>query len=340
MKKIFLYENERSLLLFLLLNNFFEDEYFFIVEENKKNNFFKLSKNIFRNVILFNNKNSLYDRTIGVLLFRKKNKKLFNEIKDNIYEIYGLDHVFLGNEVFYKEELYLIEDGLINYSFYNSFLTKSLKVKMKKMLLFFVKKIFNLKIKVPYGVDDLVKKIYLTGLATVPKKIANKVEIINLKNLWEKKTEEEKNAILKIFDFDKNILKKIGFNAIILFTQPLSEDKILTEEEKIEVYSNILENYNNKSIIIKPHPREKTDYSKYFPSYYVMKEKYPVEILGLVGINIKKAVTIFSTAAFGLGKNIEIDFYGTEIHPKLFKRFGSQDAIMKRNAFLDEEEKK
>lgn len=149
MKKIFLYENERSLLLFLLLNNFFEDEYFFIVEENKKNNFFKLSKNIFRNVILFNNKNSLYDRTIGVLLFRKKNKKLFNEIKDNIYEIYGLDHVFLGNEVFYKEELYLIEDGLINYSFYNSFLTKSLKVKMKKMLLFFVKKIFNLKIKVP-----------------------------------------------------------------------------------------------------------------------------------------------------------------------------------------------
>ena len=66
-----------------------------------------------------------------------------------------------------------------------------------------------------------------------------------------------------------------------------------------------------------------------------MKERYPVEILELVGINIKKAITIFSSAAFGLGKNVEIDFYGTEIYYKLFERFGTQDKVMKRNAFLD-----
>ena len=65
-----------------------------------------------------------------------------------------------------------------------------------------------------------------------------------------------------------------------------------------------------------------------------MKEKYPTELLGVMGIKLDRVVTLFSTAVFGFGKDVAIDFYGTEIDDKLFERFGSCDNIMVRNAKL------
>ena len=71
-----------------------------------------------------------------------------------------------------------------------------------------------------------------------------------------------------------------------------------------------------------------------------MDQSFPAELFNLLDIKFEKAITIFSTAALTDSK-VKVDFYGTEIHPKLLKKFGSQDTIMKRNAFfLDEEEKK
>lgn len=65
-----------------------------------------------------------------------------------------------------------------------------------------------------------------------------------------------------------------------------------------------------------------------------MDQSFPAELFNLLDIKFKKAITIFSTAALS-DKEIEIDFYGTEIHPKLMERFGSMENVMKRNAYLD-----
>ena len=65
-----------------------------------------------------------------------------------------------------------------------------------------------------------------------------------------------------------------------------------------------------------------------------MKEKYPVELLSVMGIKLERVVTLFSPAVFGFGKDVAIDFYGTEVDDKLFERFGSCDSIMVRNAEL------
>lgn len=247
--------------------------------------------------------------------------------------LYGLDQQYLGKRLFFKEDMIVIEEGFLNYS-EKHYGNDTFKDFIRNMIL----KLFRIgERKEVLGFGDKIKKIYLTEnlCKQIPKGLENKAKIINLKKLWDKKPKEEQNIILDVFDFNPEILKKVDENTVMLFTQPLSEDNIISEEEKIELYSKILKKYKNQSVIIKSHPREKTDYSIYFSNCYVMKEKYPVEILELVGINIKKAVTIFSSAAFGLGKNVEIDFYGTEIHPKLFERFGSQDKVMKRNVFLD-----
>ena len=184
----------------------------------------------------------------------------------------------------------------------------------------------------PYGYSKKIKKIYLTGLAQIPEEIKNKVEIIDLKKLWKLKTREEQQEILEIFGFNNNLIKELKEKNIILFTQPLSEDGILNEQEKIELYSKIILKYPKEKLIIKTHPREKTNYSKIFNEIYILEQNFPAEIFKLLEISFKKGVTLFSTAV--LTNNCkEIDFYGTEVHPKLLKKFGSMEHIMKRNKF-------
>ena len=238
--------------------------------------------------------------------------------------VYGVDHTFIGSKLLRAKNFILIEDGLMNYQEKKQ---SKLKGYLKKILL-----------KKPIlGRAKNVKKIYLTGLAPIPKEIAHKVEIINLKELWDKKTLEEQNEILDIFSFDLNIKEKIKGRDIILFTQPLSEDNVITEEEKLKIYSEIIKKYPKKRLVIKTHPREKTNYKDIFKEYLILDNPFPFEILNLLDVKFNKAITLFSTAALGLGEGVEVDFYGTEVHDKILERFGSCDNIMKRNCFLKEE---
>ena len=331
MKKVFLYNFDRVFLIFLLLVNLKDDEIVYISYSDKKENLIKI-----KGEKIFINKEkitaSVFKRGEYIRKIREKLMPIIKGINDNKIILYGLDQYPMGNRIFYDVDINVIEEGTINYITYNKITNIKRRIKNIILKIFFLKERNEI-----LGYGDKVKKIYLTEnlCKEIPKGLEKKAEIINLKELWNKKCEEEKRIILDTFNFNNEILKKVDENTIMLFTQPLSEDNVITEEEKVELYSKILKKYDNQSIIIKPHPREKTDYSKYFPSCYVMKEKYPVEILELVGINIKKTVTIFSSAAFGVGKNVEIDFYGTEINDKIFNRFGTQDSVMKRNAFLD-----
>lgn len=247
-------------------------------------------------------------------------------INNKEIDVYGNDNL-LYMTPFKIKKINLIEDGIINYSL----------IKEKKNWLYKIKRGLLLDIISghSYGTAKYVKKIYLTGLAPIPKEIANKVEIIDLKELWNKKTLEEQSEILDIFSFDLDIKEKIKKRDIILFTQPLSEDNIITEEEKIEIYSKIIRKYPKERLIIKTHPREKTNYKNVFKDYLVLDNPFPFEILNLLDVKFNRAITLFSTAALGLGKEVEVDFYGTEAHPKILEKFGSCTNIMKRNCFLE-----
>ncbi|WP_218667906.1 glycosyltransferase family 52, partial [Rodentibacter caecimuris] len=79
--------------------------------------------------------------------------------------------------------------------------------------------------------------------------------------------------------------------------------------------------YDKEKLVVKTHPREKTNYQGYFPDVEVFNENYPSEILDVLGVKFEKAVTLFSTAVYVYPKE-NVDFYGTKIHPKLEKRFG------------------
>lgn len=307
---------------------------------------------------------TIYSLFLGILLFNhkewdiiyiknfkpkwKKNKKAFFHLRSNskylaiilifiqkLYfraifhnkeiEIYGQDHTGIGNILVGMGKFYLIEDGLMSYQDKNDLKNKYFKLKEL------------IGINLSLGRHKNVKKIYLTGLASIPEEIKDKAEIINLKELWDRKTLEEQNEILDIFSFDLKIKETIKGRSIILFTQPLSEDNIIMEEEKIKLYSKIIKKYPKERLVIKTHPRERTNYKDIFKEYLVLDNPFPFEILNLLDIKFNKAVTLFSTAALGLGKEVEVDFYGTEVHQKILQKFGSCNNIMERNCFLKEE---
>lgn len=317
MEKIVIISNARMLFIFFMLIDIKEinKKIFFILDND-----IKIKINLKNYIKVKKNKNIL-EIIVKKILYFFYFKYLIKKFNINNIQIFGCDHIN-GAKFFLKRYIFfLIEDGLTNYK--KNIYKRTLK-----------NKIFSIP---SFGMYKNVKKIYLTGLAPIPEEIKDKVEIINLKELWNKKTEEEKKEILDIFGFDENIISKIKNKKNILFTQPLSEDRFISEEEKIELYKKIIFNYSEKDLVIKTHPREKTDYKKYFPEIEILNQSFPAELFDLLDIKFERAITIFSTAALNFSKNSKVDFYGTKVHPNLLKQWGDSEKIMKANKFLNGE---
>ena len=83
--------------------------------------------------------------------------------------------------------------------------------------------------------------------------------------------------------------------------------------------------------MIKSHPREKTNYKKEFPEITVIDQRIPSELLLFTKAKFSRVATVFSTSISIFLKNSEVDFYGTEVHPKLFKYYGNIDFFFKKN---------
>lgn len=313
-----------SLFIYMLIDETWKERTYIIDKklENKlnishfQNKFFYEFYNIKKNFFIF---------------YFQKIKFIFLFLKLGIYqkkqvELYGDTHMI--DAFFINKPFFMIEDGSATYKIKPQ--NKSFLYKLRKLI-----KLENIFYDLSQT-SNFVKKIYLTGLAPIPEEIKDKVEIINIKELWSLKTEEEKEEILAVFNFDRNILDEIKEKNIILFTQPLSEDNLITEDEKISLYRSVLKYIDLNKLIIKTHPRERTNYREIFSGALVLDNVFPSEFFMLFDIKFEKAITLFSTAVLNFKNIKEIDFYGTEVHPNLLKAFGSLDNVYKRNKFLDE----
>ncbi len=125
------------------------------------------------------------------------------------------------------------------------------------------------------------------------------IEFYNLAKLWMNKSPLEKKLVFDIFDFNEKILNDIKKRKSILFTQPLSEDFLCDEQEKIAFYQKLIndEIEDLNDLVIKPHPVDRTDYKQVFPNALIISSKFPSELLTLTGITFNKSITLFSSAA-------------------------------------------
>lgn len=167
-----------------------------------------------------------------------------------------------------------------------------------------------------------ILKCFTTKLGHEIEKSTNpKLVVHDLKKLWDEKTEVEKQKIAQIFGVNNAELKILEQKSIILITQPLSEDSIISEDEKITLYKSILSNYDINQVVIKPHPREKTNWAEIFPNTPIITRKVPAELLALM-VEPKNVCTFYSTAAFSLCPPEKVDIYSKDFSQLVFSHEG------------------
>lgn len=231
--------------------------------------------------------------------------KLYFNTRGFKMSIYGHAQ-FLFSFPFYEyENSYIIEDGTGNYGELRSFKDFS---HVKKLLF---GKLFGKYIPREidgWGTHPNIKKVFLTRNEGYSSLIKDKVIVKPIVEQVSLLSNEDKEKILEIFNFTK-FQNDVSSDAVILLTEAYYESDLLSFEEEIEIYSEMILRYDN--VIIKPHPRDKKDYNKYFPSCKILKSYFPLEIFYLVDINIEKLLTVESTAVFNF--DCEVEFFEGKI---------------------------
>lgn len=227
---------------------------------------------------------------------------LFIKCFNKDVEVWGQTHSPFAYMFYTYENAYMIEDGLLNYHWEP---LKTHEINPILDFLLHICGIYFLNIRETLGTHKNIKKIYLTQ-ECVFENIKDKVINIDIHQLWNEKNIEEQEEILKIFNVNKEDLKKINKDYKLLLTQPYAEYKEISIEEEIGIYKELLGNYDK--LVIKPHPNDKKDYTKIFPNAIIIKKEFPIELMELIGIQINDVYTINSTAAFNF-KNSNIHVF-------------------------------
>jgi hypothetical protein len=314
--RVCIIDSSYSLFLYFLISTEQEiDSTFYFVSDGIPKEVRCNLKNIFYfNTKSYLNANRIKKRIILVLL------RLFSRIRWPFLmksELYGHDHLFFSSSLIGWKKITVIEDGTSNYVF-NSKRDK-VKYPFLKKLLYGPVSLINLSNR--FGHNIFCSKLILTGFKKIDFKIQKNIQIISTYELWQESSKKQEK-ILTIFSLTTEDINDIQTKEYILFTQCLSEDNIMTESEKINIYKEMIKDIDGDKLVIKPHPRETTDYTLYFPNSYVFTKKIPIQLLDMVGVRFKKSYTVCSTAALTFPYEIEKVFLGSEINPKIVEIYG------------------
>ncbi len=241
------------------------------------NNIFIINDHAFQTKINQGGRKALFFYKSRVLKYMEKE---FERIGFHPFDA-NYDKIFVFIESSYsaqfflikKRSLHLIEDGMDAYNEY----TEDWHLKLRYLLGFPRK----------FGLSKYVKGYWVIEPKKMPEALKNKVVHYNL-SLYKKKLDKHfaqmmfdvymHNGSSMVKDLQENINSKKTF---LLLTQWFSELGLMTEEEKVEIYKKIIKKYaeDDHIVIIKPHPKETTDYALYFPNTIIMPAAIPIEII-------------------------------------------------------------
>lgn len=211
-------------------------------------------------------------------------------LKDNI-EYWGHDHLNYSGCVIRSHSINIIEDGTKNY-------TPMIPFRGKKPRWYY---------RLVYGPMIFNHEYcfqakwchaeYLTGLdESAPSMHSDKCKKISIKYLWKSIGYDRQKKIANFYGLEIEDIKYMGNFERILLTQPFEG----SEERKISFYREKIKLIGSSGLILKPHPREYTDYKKEFPDIPVFQKKIPLELLSLFGVVFKTAYTVNSTSIYCL----------------------------------------
>jgi len=111
-------------------------------------------------------------------------------------------------------------------------------------------------------------------------------------------TNQQISAVVDVFGMGTQMIelkKQLENIKGIIFTQPISEDGYVSEDQKKRIYTDIVDYYSKYgSLVVKKHPRDTTQYS--FCNARVIKSDFPSELLNIIGKQFSFAVALCSSA--------------------------------------------
>lgn len=241
-------------------------------------------------------------------------------------KLFAQDHVWLFNAIIGTMPYTYIEDCPEVYSkCHNLIMQEPLKVSGFRWYFWAFRK-HGTTYRQPLGHNRQCINRIITSERDVnsPYLKGRKYTLLDYKKTWLDSSETKKKIIKDIYSISDKQIEQLKLAQTIVFTQPLTTDCGLTEQEQVEIYKPYIEKYIHQGIIIKPHPRDNVDYCKYYPEISMIDSKAPMQLLEAFDLNVKYAITVCSTAVSCLEGKADIIWIGSDIDNRLVEKFGHQ----------------
>lgn len=217
-------------------------------------------------------------------------KSLKVSSEDNVYLFPWNTHTLISLSNFwyqYADNIILVEEGTTIHLYPKP---SELSLKVKRMFYGFDEQFMH---------SNKIKKILVQYPHNFPMFPEEKLMTLPLQNWIDSLTTEDKKEIIRVFSNEalKDAIEHLHnkSRAIIILTQPLSEDNYMTEREKIERYQKIVDEYQSSyQVFLKRHPRELTTY--HFDNVIELAGSFPSELLELIDIEFDYAIGICTSA--------------------------------------------
>ena len=256
------------------------------------------------------------------IYYALKRNELYKDVKKNA-KLYFQDHLFLSEGIIGWKHYTLIEDSAQSFSAISKSKFHQRFWIGKKLTLYPIYKL--LYGPVLYGAFARNNRCHelLLSVEDNDEVTAHIPRIIcRIEDEWKKSSIEKQKLIKDIYNFTEEDEILLENCEGILYTQNFYSYNYLTKDEQIQLYREIIDQYPRMKLVIKPHPMDKIQYENYIPNINVYRKNIPSQLLDLSGIRFKRHITCYSSAVRGITYPSEIDWYGTEVSPKLFKRIG------------------
>lgn len=235
-------------------------------------------------------------------------------------DIFCQDHLICSKFIIGKHSYTFIEDipkaisiALLKKRNRQSFIRKIIKNILNKYI--------SGTIGYTWANNSQCKELILSVDDNVPYIENKKKHIVPIRTTWENISQEKKEYILNIFNVSSDDITAFKQRTHLILTQPFSSDINISEDDQIQIYNNIIKKYDPSILIIKRHPRDLINYNKFFPDVFVFDKPIPMQIFLLLEElnNIKKVITITSTAIDLFPDTVEKEWVGSSVNPTLLK---------------------
>lgn len=230
---------------------------------------------------------------LGFFSYRKKIQQLvFDDFKYNEY-----DHLFRNADfIVFNDGSPFVTALMLKYSKLNFKLVEdgeAIYTSIKKDTRYLIKLISAY--PMPFGQSHFINELEVRFPERLSARIRKKASVLKYDAMVSSLTQKQRDELLSFFNVSESIIE--NKERLILLTQPLSEDGLVSEAYKRSLYQRIVdEQIGDMALYIKPHPRELTDYKQLYPEAHILSPESPVELLSFLSCHFDVAVTYFSTS--------------------------------------------